>query len=59
MFFVSKKFSNAARKWSTTQQEAYAIYYTVFELQGYMLGKFVAYANDMTVTDSKHQYLEI
>ena len=46
MFFVSKKFSEAARKWSTIQQEAYAIYYTVYKLQGYMLGKFVEVETD-------------
>ena len=57
MFFVSKKSSNAARKWSqhNKRRTLYTIRYTMYKLQGYMLGKFVAYANDMTVTGSKHQ----
>ena len=40
LFFVSKKFSPAAMKWSTIQQECYAIYYTVFKLQDHLRGKF-------------------
>ena len=40
LFFVSKKFSSSAQKWSTIQQEAYGIYYSVHKLQGYMLGKY-------------------
>ena len=40
LFFVSKKFSPAAMKWSTIQQECYGIYYTVFKLQDHLRGKF-------------------
>ena len=40
LFFISKKFSPAAMKWSTIQQECYGIYYTVFKLQDHLRGKF-------------------
>ena len=40
LFFVSKKFSPAATKWSTIQQECYGIYYTVYKLQDHLRGKF-------------------
>ena len=46
IFFVSKKFSEGAKKWSTIQQEAYGIYYTVYKLQGYLLGKFIEVETD-------------
>ena len=46
IFFVSKKFSESAQKWSTIQQEAYGIYYTVYKLQGYLLGKFIEVETD-------------
>ena len=46
IFFVSKKFSESAKKWSTIQQEAYGIYYTVYKLQGYLLGKFIEVETD-------------
>ena len=40
LFFVSKKFSPGAQKWSTIQQECFGIYYTVFKLQDHLRGKF-------------------
>ena len=36
--FVSHTFSEAARTWSTYEQEAYAIYYCIIKLQTYLLG---------------------
>ena len=37
--FVSKKFSDTARKWATIEQEAYGIYYAVYTLAYYLIGK--------------------
>ena len=37
--FVSKKFSDTARKWSTIEQEAYGIFYAVKKLAYYLIGK--------------------
>jgi hypothetical protein len=36
---ISKKFSEQAQKWSTIEQEAYGIYYTVKRLSYYLMGK--------------------
>ncbi len=36
--FISHSFSEAARKWSTYEQEAYAIYYCVIKLESYLFG---------------------
>jgi hypothetical protein len=37
--FVAKKFSDAAKKWSTIEQEAYGIFYAVRTLAYYLVGK--------------------
>lgn len=37
--FVSKKFSDAATRWSTIEQEAYGIYYAANKLSYYLVGK--------------------
>jgi len=44
--FVSKKFSDAAAKWATIQQECFGIYYTVHKLQYYLRGKFFELETD-------------
>ena len=46
VFFVSKKFSASAQKWSTIQQEAYGIYYTIYKLQDYLMGKYFEVETD-------------
>jgi hypothetical protein len=37
--FVAKKFSEAARKWSTIEQEGYGIFYAIKTLSYYLIGK--------------------
>ena len=37
--YVSQKFSSQASRWSTIEQEAYAIYYAVLRLRFYLKGK--------------------
>ena len=37
--FISKKFSAQAQKWSTIEQEAYGIFYSVKHLAYYLIGK--------------------
>jgi hypothetical protein len=37
--FVAKKFSDAAKKWSTIEQEAYGIFYAVRTLAYYLIGR--------------------
>jgi hypothetical protein len=37
--FVAKKFSDAATRWSTIEQEAYGIFYSVKTLAYYLIGK--------------------
>ena len=44
--FVSKKFSPAATKWSTIEQEGFAIYYTVHTLAYYIRCKSVVIETD-------------
>jgi hypothetical protein len=44
--FVSKKFSEAATKWATIQQECYGIYFTLHKLQYYVRGKFFELETD-------------
>ena len=46
VFFISRKFSNAAQNWSTIQQEAYGIYYTMHKLQDYLMGKYFEVETD-------------
>jgi hypothetical protein len=37
--FISAKFSEVAQRWTIIEQEAYALYYTVYKLQYYLLCK--------------------
>ena len=37
--FISKRFTEAAQRWATIEQEAYAIYYAVKQLAYYLTGK--------------------
>ena len=37
--FVAKKFSDAAKKWSTIEQEAYGIFYAIKTLSYYLIGR--------------------
>ena len=46
VFFVSRKFSSSAQNWSTIQQEAYGIYYTMHKLQDYLMGKYFEVETD-------------
>ena len=46
VFFVSKKFSESAQNWSTIQQEAYGIYFTIYKLKDYLLGKYFEVETD-------------
>jgi hypothetical protein len=39
LFFLSKKFSDAATRWSTIEQECYAIFYALQKLEWYLLFK--------------------
>jgi hypothetical protein len=39
LFFLSSKFSDAATRWSTREQECYAIYYALKQLEWYLLFK--------------------
>ena len=39
LFFVSKKFSDAATRWSTIEQECYAIFYALQKLEWYLMFK--------------------
>ncbi|GKT19225.1 hypothetical protein ADUPG1_011465 [Aduncisulcus paluster] len=39
VMFLSKKFTEVERRWSTMEQEAYAIYYAIKKLQQYLLGR--------------------
>jgi hypothetical protein len=38
--FLSETLSDVATRWSTLEQEAYAIYWAVMKLEGYLLGQF-------------------
>jgi hypothetical protein len=39
LFFLSKKFSDAATRWSTIEQECYAIYYALQKLEWFLMFK--------------------
>ena len=38
--FLSETFSEVATRWSTLEQEAYAIFWAVMKLKNYLLGQF-------------------
>ena len=38
--FLSETFSEVATRWSTLEQEAYAIFWAVMKLESYLLGQF-------------------
>ena len=37
--FVSKKFTSTQRNWSTIEQEAFAIFYSILQLQSFLLDR--------------------
>jgi len=39
LYFISQKFSDPATRWSTLEQEGYAIYYALKQLEYYLWGK--------------------
>jgi hypothetical protein len=46
ILFISHKFSEAAQKWSTIEQECFAFYYSILKLQQYLLGRHFFVATD-------------
>ena len=44
--FLSHTFSEAQRKWNTTEQEAYGVYYTVTKWNYYLQGADIIVRND-------------
>jgi hypothetical protein len=46
IIFLSKKFSDAARKWSTIEQECFAIFWAITKLSSYLLGRHFFVATD-------------
>lgn len=46
ILFISKKFSDAATRWSTLEQECFAVYYCVIRLEPYLLGRHFFVATD-------------
>jgi hypothetical protein len=46
LYFISQVFSKQAQKWSTIEQEAYAIYYALKQLEYYLIGKPVVIETD-------------
>jgi len=46
LFFVSKKFSDAATRWSTIEQESFAIFHCLKELEFYLWGKPIVVETD-------------
>lgn len=40
ILFLSQRFSGAATRWSTIEQEAYAIFWAVMKLESYLLGHY-------------------
>jgi hypothetical protein len=39
ILFLSKKFSDAASRWSTIEQECFALFYACLQFQSYLLGR--------------------
>ena len=46
IMFLSKKFSAAAQKWSTIEQECFAVFYAITQLQSHLLGRHFFVATD-------------
>jgi hypothetical protein len=46
IMFVSQKFTDAARKWSTIEQECFAVYFVLLKLRGLLLGRKFVVATD-------------
>ena len=46
IIYLSHKFSEAASKWSTIEQECYAVYWSILQLQSYLLGRRFSVATD-------------
>jgi hypothetical protein len=46
ILFLSQKFSLSAQKWSTIEQECYAVFYSIISLQSYLLGRHFFVATD-------------
>jgi hypothetical protein len=46
ILYLSQKFSPAAQKWSTIEQECYAVFYFIISLQSYLLGRHFFVATD-------------
>jgi hypothetical protein len=46
VLYLSRKFSDAAKKWSTIEQECYSIVYAVHTLSSYLLGRHFWIATD-------------
>jgi len=46
IMFLSKKFSDAAKKWSTIEQECFAIFWAITQLTPYLLGHHFYVATD-------------
>ena len=44
--FLSHTFSETQRKWSTTEQEAYGVYYTITKWNYYLQGTDITVRND-------------
>ena len=55
LYFVSAKFSSEATRWSTIEQECYAIYYALRTLEYYLWGKPVVIETD----HNNLQYMEM
>ncbi|GKT36102.1 Transposon Tf2-8 polyprotein [Aduncisulcus paluster] len=39
LLFISKKFTDVEKRWSTVEQEAFAVYYAIRKLEHYLLGR--------------------
>lgn len=46
ILYLSKKFSEAATKWSTIEQECFGIFYAITQLKEYLLGRHFIVATD-------------
>ena len=55
LHFVSAKFSDEAQRWSTIEQECYAIYYAMRNLEYYLWGKPIVIETD----HNNLQYMEM
>jgi hypothetical protein len=46
IIFISKKFPETAQRWSTIEQECFAVYYSILRLESYLLGRHFVVATD-------------